>query len=227
MAVLDKVALFAAIDAAITTNGTNDITGAILNAMLKDFGDSDINRVTDLHLLGVADYDPTKVYNASANGVVVIESGLIYQAVNTSITGAFDPADWNLIGGSGWIKITKTHIDFQTAGLTNDIEVYELPAGWMLEGSVIKHTTSASGGSISSYNVGLGITGNFTKFVFSVFDVFQAVSATAQNVESGSFVENWDAVTSIRSQATSVGDNLDQSTTGSFEYYLKVSQVKS
>ena len=85
MAQLGKTALFAGFDATITTNGNNEITGAILNAELKNIGDSYPNKLDEDHFF-------LREYNASRNyltGFVCIESGVILKA-NKATSGAFE-----------------------------------------------------------------------------------------------------------------------------------------
>ena len=78
-----------------------------------------------------------------------------------------------------WIKVTKTYTDLAAASLTNNIEVYSLPAGNVIHATKLKHSASFTGGTIASYTLSVGITGNLVKYLMA-FDVFQAPSNTAQ-----------------------------------------------
>lgn len=136
-----------------------------------------------------------------------------------------------LISGSAssipqWIKITKTYTDFSTAGLTNDIEIYSLPAKGIIHSAIIKHSILFTGGAISTYTASVGITGTLAKYSVA-FDIKQAVSDTA--FELGTAVvptlENFGAVTSIRGAVISTVGNLNAATQGSVDFYLLVSKI--
>ena len=134
-----------------------------------------------------------------------------------------------------WIRITKTFADFSFAGLTNNIEIYSLPAGASLHSAIMKHSTSFGGGAIATYTMSVGIIGDLTKYSYATtFDVFQAVSDIAlfpyppparSLLATG--IEDWGSVKSIRGSAISTGANLDQAVAGVIEYYLLVSQIRT
>lgn len=124
-----------------------------------------------------------------------------------------------------WIKITKSYTDFAVASLTNDIEIYSLPAGAVIHGVIIKTTQAFTGGLITAYTLSVGITGNLVKYA-SAFNVLQAVSDTTFQLSNNISVENWGSTTSIRASAISITANLDAATTGSVEIYLLVSKAK-
>jgi hypothetical protein len=124
-----------------------------------------------------------------------------------------------------WIKITKTHIDFQAAALSKDIEIFSMPAGGMIHGVVMKHSTQFAGGLIQNYTLSVGIQGNLTKYA-SPFLVSTSPNNTNFQVSQTFFSENWGDVTSIRAQAISTGANLDASTQGDVEFFLLISQIK-
>ena len=124
-----------------------------------------------------------------------------------------------------WIKVTKSYTDFATAGLTNDIEIYSLPAGAMIHRVIIKHTTAFAGGTISAYTLSVGVASNLVKYA-TAFNVFQAVDGTTLQLSNNLDIENWDAATSIRGAAISVTGLLDAATTGTVEFHLLVSTAK-
>ena len=120
------------------------------------------------------------------------------------------------------IKVTKTYAQLAAAALTNDIEVYSLPAGCRIESVTIDPTVAFTGGAIAAYTLSVGITGNLTKFA-AAFSVF----TTGSQQDSNNFsVESWTAATSIRLAAISVGANLNAATAGSVDIYIGVAQVK-
>jgi len=73
-----------------------------------------------------------------------------------------------------WVKYTKTFADLTAASLTNEIELFQLPAGGVIHAVKIKSTTPFTGGSISAYTVEVGINGNTDKYA-AAFDVWPAV----------------------------------------------------
>lgn len=117
------------------------------------------------------------------------------------------------------VKVTKTFADFAFAGLTNDIEVFSLPAKGVIHTVAQKHTIAFSGGTIASYTTSVGISGNFTKYS-AAFDVFQATGDTVFRFDELPNMENFGAATSIRAQAVATGDNLDQAVAGSVDFYI-------
>ncbi len=127
---------------------------------------------------------------------------------------------------SRWIKVTKTYTDFATAGLTNDIEIYSLPAKSVIQGCVIKHTTLFSGGTIATYTASVGILGNLVKYA-AAFNVLQAVSNTTFGLGTAIVptVEDFGAVKSIRGSVVSTVGLLNAATQGSVDFYLLVSTL--
>ena len=85
------------LDAVITTNGANKITGAILNALLKLFNAS----------LGAMSYDNTRTYDSGVD--VVLYSEALYRCT-TDVTAAeaFDSAKWTKITIIPEIKAGQT-----------------------------------------------------------------------------------------------------------------------
>lgn len=129
-----------------------------------------------------------------------------------------DAAPW-------WTKYTVDYSDLAAAATTNNIELFSLPAGGVIHGVKIKHSTAFSGGSISAYTVSVGITGTLAKYA-SAFDVFQAVGNAVQQISSTVGTENHGAATSIKIAATSTTDNLDQATAGSVDVWVLWSVAK-
>jgi hypothetical protein len=124
--------------------------------------------------------------------------------------------------GPTWIQVDKTYADWATAGLTNNLEVYSLPAGAIIHAAIIRPTTNFSGGAISDYDITLGITGTETKYCAGA-DVDSGTQANATN--AALIPESWTAATSIKAFATSVGANLSAATAGAVSFYLLVSET--
>lgn len=134
---------------------------------------------------------------------------------------------WNLLrtaglGAAQGRKFTKTYVDVAAAATSNDIELFSLAANEVLLGSIIKHTTAFSGGTISAMTASLGITGDLTLFT-PTFNVFQAVADATHlftwNPNIVSFVSGGNAATSVRLSMVSTGDDLDNATAGALEIY--------
>ena len=121
-----------------------------------------------------------------------------------------------------WRKFTVPFGSFTAAGLTEDIELFEMPAQTILHAAVIKNTTAFGGGSLSAYGLSIGLAGALDCFT-ETFDVFQAPGDTI--FDSGSFFElkNFGSITSLRLAAIAVGDNLINATAGSVDVWLKTS----
>lgn len=127
---------------------------------------------------------------------------------------------------SRWIKVTKSYTDFATAGLTNNIEIYSLPAKSIIQGCVIKHTVPFTGGSIVSYTTSVRISGNLIKYA-AVFNILQAVGDTVFGLGTSIVptVEDFGSVKSIRGAVTSTIGNLNAATQGSVDFYLLISTL--
>ena len=98
MAAQDRAAIFAQIDANINANANEEITGPILNGILKLLVDSAYNLIDEANVVEIGEYNPLTIYNANDNQAGVFYNGNLYQAKTgvTNITGSFDSADWNL-----------------------------------------------------------------------------------------------------------------------------------
>lgn len=116
-------------------------------------------------------------------------------------------------------RFTVAHTAFQTAALTNNIELFSLPAKALIERVVIKHSASFTGGAISAYTLSVGIAGTLAKYA-AAFNVFQAPGATVLQLTQTEGIESFGAATSIRIAATSTTANLNASTGGSVDVYV-------
>lgn len=130
---------------------------------------------------------------------------------------------------AGWQKITKTCADFSAAGLTNDIEILSLPAKSILHAVVVQHTASFTGGTIATYTISVGVTGNLVKYL-AVSNVLQAPGNTvvfpaASVTPLSPSPEDMGASISIRASAISTVGLLNAATTGSVDFYLLTSTL--
>lgn len=126
---------------------------------------------------------------------------------------------------SHWVSITRSHADFQSASLSRDIEIYMLPPKVILHGVVTKHSIQFSGTGISSYSISVGVAGSLGKYS-SPFVVSSVSSDSNFQISQTYFCESWGIPTSVRTEAISIGANLDQSTQGEVTIFLLVSQIK-
>jgi hypothetical protein len=124
-----------------------------------------------------------------------------------------------------WIKISLSYTHFSTGGLTKTIDLYELPAGGVVEDVKIRHSASFTGGTISAYTIQVGILGTLNKYL-SAFNVFQAPSGTAFAFGGVKGSENQLTPTMLKVTATSTTANLDAATTGAVDIWLKVSRTQ-
>jgi hypothetical protein len=123
-----------------------------------------------------------------------------------------------------WFRVRVTYDELSTAATTNNIELYELPAGGVIHAVMMKTSAAFTGGSISAYTLSVGITGTLNKYA-AAFNVFQAVAATTFQLSTTQGAESFTAATSIKIAATSTSDDLDAATAGSVDVYLLMSQL--
>lgn len=90
--------LLADISAAIQANGVNGITGPILGQILSDITASLVNKVENLNLLGLSNYDTARAYKGGLIGDTCINNGAILQCI-TDTQGVFNAAHWKTIAG--------------------------------------------------------------------------------------------------------------------------------
>lgn len=120
-----------------------------------------------------------------------------------------------------WVKVTKDYSDLATAAPTNTITLTTLPAGGVVHAVKIKHSTAFSGGSITSYTVEVGITGDTDKYALA-YDVFQATGAATYQLSAVLGGESHTATTDLKLTATASHD-LDTATDGAVDIWLLLS----
>ena len=171
--------------------------------------------------------DPTASAVYGEIGWLYVRIGGVAPQVYQKITTDAADTNWQAVGsssGGGWTKYTVTHTALQAAALTNNIELFSLAAKGVIEAVVIKQSVAFAGTGITAYTVSVGIAGALTEFA-SAFDVFQAVGDTVNQSSDNLDLENFTSATSIKIAATSVGANLDQSTAGSVDVWVKTSTL--
>lgn len=122
-----------------------------------------------------------------------------------------------------WQKFTAAEADFTAAALSEDIELFQLPAGGIIHAVKIKHSTAFSGGGSTSALMSVGIVGNLEKYA-SLFDVFQAVADDTFQLSDALGSENHGAATSIRLQLTA-NVNVSLFTAGAVDLWVLTSQI--
>lgn len=126
-----------------------------------------------------------------------------------------------------WLKVTKTHADFNAASPTETITVYTMPARSCLMAAVIKHTAAWTGGSITNYAFSLSYDG--TPVIPSPgLDAATAPSDTGflfSDEPPGTphfWMESFAAGLLVELQAAATGGNVADATAGSIDIYLLV-----
>lgn len=120
-----------------------------------------------------------------------------------------------------WRRYQLTHADFAQAATTHDIELFQLGAGEVIHGVMMKHLASFDAGT--SYTISVGVASDLNKYA-SDFDVDQAPGATVYQASQSLSPENFTASTSIRVRATA-DDNLSTASAGEVLIWVLVSQL--
>ncbi len=121
-----------------------------------------------------------------------------------------------------WVKITKFYTDFATAGATNAITVYTLPAKTSILGSQAYVQVPFAGGTIATYTISVETDG--------AIPIHQAVNAFTGNTFSGSvtpiqLVGSMTGNTTITATGVSTVGLLNAATAGTVEIYLLISEM--
>lgn len=166
--------------------------------------------------------------SSAANRIPVFD-GTTGKAIKESTASIDDSGNMSVpgtltVGGVAFApistaKATITYQDLSAEDTTNDIEALEVSANELILGIIVKHSESFQGGSISAYTLDLGISGELNRYVQSL-DVFQAAADGVYVSVNMLEVPSFAGTTSIRLQATSTGDNLDQATQGSVDIWV-------
>ena len=121
-----------------------------------------------------------------------------------------------------WVKVTKTYTDFATAGLTNNITIYSLPAKGVIHSVQVNPSTIFSGGLIATYTISIGITGVLAKYAIAT-NVF--TGATLPIISNLPGIESLTLATDIKAAAISTIGNLNAATQGVIDIWILVSQL--
>ena len=111
-------------------------------------------------------------------------------------------------------SVVVPYTSLQTAGTSNAVTLFSLPAGAKLTNLIIKHSTAFAGTSITDVYAQLGISGSAGKFI-SDFDIYQNVADTAFQNVAPEYIASWANATNIQLNAVSTGANLANLSAGS------------
>lgn len=121
---------------------------------------------------------------------------------------------WFLVG-------TFSHTDFQIAALTRSIALYALPAKGEISGIAVVPVVQFAGVGMTSYQVSCGIVGDTARYS-ALLDVLNIAPGDTV-VQAGPLMAIENLVDPTSLLITAVADaNLDASTAGSVEVYLKL-----
>lgn len=156
-----------------------------------------------------------RVNKFSSDGTLVGNSDLTIpteQAVKTYVD--------DLLGTAGptWVKYTKAYTDFSYAGTSYSITLLSLLAKELIHGVVIKHGTPFNGGSITTYTLEVGISGDESKYA-TAFDVFQAAGDQVGKSYLNFGLENFGSSSNILVTARA-SHNLNTATQGAVEIWV-------
>lgn len=131
-------------------------------------------------------------------------------------------------GGGGvtvpeWQKLSVVHTQFQTAGLTQNISLYSLPAGGLIHGVKLKQSIAFAGVGITGYFLSLGFVGALDDLLIE-YSVTPAVANDVFAISQTFDSRNHGAAVDVRIAARSTGANLDQSTAGAADIWLLISR---
>lgn len=115
-----------------------------------------------------------------------------------------------------WRKYTVGYAALQTAGLTNNVTLFTLPAKGVIMAAHADVTTAFSGTAIVTMGVTLGDGGSASRYMSS----FTVLSTGLLTPSSGIWIPSMSGTTDIKAYATSVGANLSALSQGSMDLYI-------
>lgn len=115
---------------------------------------------------------------------------------------------------ANWRLYAKTYANLSAASLTNDIELFSLPAKGVIHGVQMVPTVAFSGGLIATYTLSVGISGNLVKYCTAI-NGFTGFSFSQPQFLGGA--ESMSIATSIRLAAISTVGLLNAATAGAVD----------
>ena len=216
---------FSAGNIVVSNASTNSIIigaiGAVLNATGSVLTNSATSGFTHLpSTAGTPTGIPANIFTGATATVV--------DTTNTKIWG-YISGSWQTLGIGGipstyptWSKYTVAYTSFSAGSTTNNVTLFSLPAGGVIHGVKLKHSTAFAGGAISAYTVSVGLSSFPAKYA-PAFDVFQATGSTIYEITSELGGEDQVSTTPITATATSTGTNLNAATQGSVDIWVLTS----
>ena len=198
MAQLNRTDFKTKVDANITTNGAEAITGAIDNEIRNDQADSFLNLVSDAFLLNLRDYNASRTYEV---GEGCFQSSKIYRyTANTG--GTFTVGDWEEIVGG-----TTSPLTTQGDLYTYDTDNQRLPVG--TDGQVLKaNSATATGLEWANENLGIQhVSVNWTVSSDNVVSSAILIDAGKQ-FNTGSLEFSTSLLTSVSFQTSTDGETF-------------------
>lgn len=124
-------------------------------------------------------------------------------------------------------KVTRSFNDFATPALTNNLLIFQIPAGFELVKKTTKHDTRWLGGGAGSVEANEGIIGELDRYSpGGPFDIFQGVGDTPDKFDHNvlNFIESAGVISDVRGQITS-DVNLSLLTQGDIQYIFYLDQI--
>lgn len=187
-----------------------------------------------LHLPGsstVAESAPLKIdsgtlMTAPENGAVESDGTDLYWTDDTGTRQKLNGAGSLPVGTPIWTKYTFTFTDFSAASTEKDLHLFNLATGQIISNLIIKTSAAFTGGTITSYQFNVGITNPLYN---DYINLYEGTTAPAplnfQENQAPSPSINFDVPIDVRIEANTVGDNLDQATTGSVDVWIQTQQL--
>jgi hypothetical protein len=165
--------------------------------------------------------DSTVAATHTANTVVGAD---IVAFHHNGLKNEIEAVETSLVATPISTKYTIPYTSFSTAGNTNSLTLVTLPAGSIVTGCKIKHSTAFIGGSLSNYQIEVGVSGTLAA-VAPLFNVHAAVSSTNYQSTISYLPTDNVATTALLVTAVSTGDTLNNATAGSVDIWIQSSQL--
>lgn len=123
-----------------------------------------------------------------------------------------------------WIKTTKTFTDLAAAATTNSITLFTLPAGGIIHGIKVKHSTVFNP-TTGTYTLTVGVSGQAAKYCDA--RVVSSAPSSTDFFLATVPMDSYDhaSTKAITITATTTTANLNTATTGSVDVWLLVSEA--
>jgi len=177
--------------------------------------------IKDIDVHASAAIAGTKISPDFGSQDINIASGKLYKIDGTQLALA------DLSDGSNSIQAwsyTVDESDFTAGATTESIELFSLPAGYMIQSIGLYHDEAFTGGGLSAFTVEVGIVGNTDSYAIA-FDVFSSPGGTNFQLSHNPGMESATGATSIKITATSISANVSAATAGSVKVGVVVCKL--